>query len=505
MINFHQLISPAFLVVALLALPASPKAQKKINADSLRAVISKEPANIAAHEMYIDGMMKDTTTLVKQYQQWMKQFPNTAAVPYAYALIYAYQESPAARPFLLKAVQLDPKLAMAWSELAIDAERWGNFRESREYMAKAVAAAPNNPEFLFSYANAFKTSDPEKYHALNEELIQKFPESQQSAQSLYWSASRENDLQKKIALYERLRNDYPLTKFRWSGYAMSDYFDLLLEDNAEAALKLATDILHMPGVDKESQHEFDRKSALANLLIKVNELLAANKTSEAGALLSTARITRWGKEPAILALAKTRVIASAGGPAPAYDSLLAYYIKTPAVRMKTALISYGAQTGKNAGAVDNDILKQLSATSQEANFTLNAYLSPEKVSLKDYQGKVVLLTFWFPGCGPCRGEFPHFENVLGNFKGAPVSYVGINIESTQDAYVIPFIKSSGYSFTPLKDEEANRHNLPVNGAPTNYLIDQQGRIVFKNFMIQDHDAELLLQDMIALLLKKPVS
>ena len=139
---------------------------------------------------------------------------------------------------------------------------------------------------------------------------------------------------------------------------------------------------------------------------------------------------------------------------------------------------------------------------KEASFSLESYLADGKVSMKDYKGKVVLLTFWFPGCGPCRGEFPHFEKVLKNFNGQPVSYLGINIVRDQDAYVVPFVKSSKYSFTPLKDVETNRQNLPVRGAPTNYLIDQDGKIIFKNFMIQNHDAELMLEDMIRLLLEK---
>lgn len=173
--------------------------------------------------------------------------------------------------------------------------------------------------------------------------------------------------------------------------------------------------------------------------------------------------------------------------------------------MKEALIAYGEKSGKPAAAVYEDIRQKLASTAKKASFNLDAYLTSGKVTMNDYKGKVVLLTFWFPGCGPCRGEFPHFESVLKNFKSQPVSYVGVNVVADQDEYVVPFIKTSGYSFTPLKDVEANRHNLPVRGAPTNYLIDQNGRIIFSNFMIQNHDAELMLQDMIQLLLSNPVS
>ena len=32
--------------------------------------------------------------------------------------------------------------------------------------------------------------------------------------------------------------------------------------------------------------------------------------------------------------------------------------------------------------------------------------------LESYRGKVVLINFWYPSCGPCRGEFPTLQRVL---------------------------------------------------------------------------------------------
>jgi hypothetical protein len=58
------------------------------------------------------------------------------------------------------------------------------------------------------------------------------------------------------------------------------------------------------------------------------------------------------------------------------------------------------------------------------------------------------------------------------------------------------MKSSGYSFIPLKDEEDKRGNLVAPGAPTNYLIDGSGRIIFKNFRT-DSDNERVLELMIS--------
>ena len=53
------------------------------------------------------------------------------------------------------------------------------------------------------------------------------------------------------------------------------------------------------------------------------------------------------------------------------------------------------------------------------------------------------------------------------------------------------MKSSGYSFIPLKDEEDKRGNLVAPGAPTNYLIDGNGRIIFKNFRTDGNNERVL--------------
>ena len=209
-ITFNHLIT-----AALLSLPSMANAQLKQKGDSLIGVINKHPENIAAHDAYIQAMWKDSAAVVKQYQLWTKKFPKEAGIAYGYGKFYTNMESPAARPFLLKAVALNPKLADAWQELSIDAERWGEFDKARDFMGKAAAAEPDNADYLFYYANSLEKDDPEKYREMCNELIKKFPESQRGAQALYWMAFRAPDMQKKKALYEQMRRDFPVSKFSW--------------------------------------------------------------------------------------------------------------------------------------------------------------------------------------------------------------------------------------------------------------------------------------------------
>src|SRR5712671_1555375 len=133
--------------------------------NKLRLAVEKSPNNIEAHEAYIKALgfskwgAPDNPELVKQYEEWMKKFPNSAVVPYALGHAYIGKESPKAKPYLLKAVEIDPKFDKAWYDLFSDAQRWGNEEKGREYLAKAVAANPKDASLAFAYASSFKEVD----------------------------------------------------------------------------------------------------------------------------------------------------------------------------------------------------------------------------------------------------------------------------------------------------------------------------------------------------------
>jgi len=104
----------------------------------LRADVESNPADFKKHQDYIKAVGFETTELEKQYDAWIKQFPQIASVPFAIGDAYCNRESPKAKPYLLKAIAIDPKLDKAYSNLWIDAERWGDFAASRAYLGKAV-------------------------------------------------------------------------------------------------------------------------------------------------------------------------------------------------------------------------------------------------------------------------------------------------------------------------------------------------------------------------------
>lgn len=493
-------------IVSVLMLPMLVFAQEKpkMVADpavlnKLKTAIEADPNNLKAHEEYIKASGIENKQTLAQYEIWHKKFPKSAIIPYAVGAAYANEESPKAKPYLLEAINIDPRLAKAWSDLWIDAERWGKFELGREYLAKAVAAEPQNPDYAFYFSSSFATLDREKYIQLTEELVKRFPSSERGAQGLYWLAVRSPEKADKVKWFAVLKSTYAPEKFGWSSSGMSSYFDLLLQENPQKAQELAKEL----EAKKVEGQNWAQLGKIAESFVKIQSLIAEKKPEQAQELIHSIKLPRYFRSNNTLLVLKAKVAEIAYHPNAGYDTLMKALTKTPAVSIKEQLMVYGRKSGKTAAEVEADIWKHIDATAKAAtSFTLKRYLTSGFASLADFKGKVVLLTYWFPGCGPCRGEFPHFENVIRKFKGQQVDYVGINIVPEQDEYVIPFMKSSGYSFTPLADvKDRVKGNLDNRGAaPTNFLIDQSGRIIFSNFRT-DGDNEEDLEMMINLVLK----
>ena len=49
--------------------------------------------------------------------------------------------------------------------------------------------------------------------------------------------------------------------------------------------------------------------------------------------------------------------------------------------------------------------------------------------LRYFRGKVVLLSFWFSTCPPCRDLFPHEQRLVKLYQGKPFVMLGVNLDA----------------------------------------------------------------------------
>ncbi len=172
----------------------------------------------------------------------------------------------------------------------------------------------------------------------------------------------------------------------------------------------------LPNTEETRQEEWTRRQLVAQKFKEAKALQA--EPDKALALLAGLNTRRDAVVAEELALLKASLESSAGRTQQAYDSLLKFQSAKPSDEIGKAIGAYAAKLGKNEAAIQRDLSALRERKAKQATpFTLDAYFTKNKISLSDYKGKVILLTYWFPGCGPCRGEFPHFENVLKKFRG----------------------------------------------------------------------------------------
>lgn len=483
--------------------------------EKLKQAIESNPDDLSAHTNYlkeigfVGGGMKsefNDQALVKQYTEWMKKFPNSAVVPYALGHGYISKESPNARPYLLKAVTIDPNFDKAYFDLWSDGQRWGEFEKANEYLQKAISAAPQNPDYAFYYLNG-QQKNHQEYVKLSLDFVKKFSTSERAPQSLYWLSHREQNYAEKIRFYELLKNSFSINKSPWTSSGLSEYYEVLLTNEPEKSVALCEFALKNIDKDSRGKKGWEDNMVLSKQVVEINNLLSGGKSTEAEAIINTIAIpARYGDTRLFLLLTQSKIFDAVGKTDQAYKTLLQVFAKTPVEKIFPALTLYGTKLGKNVDVIKKEVKHIRDTASKMApDFALQNYYTGNINKLSDLKDKVILLTYWFPGCGPCRAEFPYFENVVKKFKGRrEFLYLGINIVPEQDEYVLPFMKSSGYSFIPLKDNDKWQKGALDNrsAAPVNFLIDgRSGKVVFSNFRTDESNQDML-EMMIGSMLEK---
>jgi peroxiredoxin len=93
-------------------------------------------------------------------------------------------------------------------------------------------------------------------------------------------------------------------------------------------------------------------------------------------------------------------------------------------------------------------------------------------ALADYRGKVVVLDFWYRGCGWCMKAMPQMKQVAEEFKNDPVVIFGMNTDRDEnDAKFV--VEKMGLNYATLK-ATGIPEKYGVRGYPTLFVIDPQG-------------------------------
>ena len=117
-------------------------------------------------------------------------------------------------------------------------------------------------------------------------------------------------------------------------------------------------------------------------------------------------------------------------------------------------------------------------------------LDGKKVSLSDYQGKVLILDFWATWCGPCLAELPYFQELVNLYKNDPsVAFLTISQDRSKDV-VRKFIEQKGYTFPVIFDTGIGQL-FEIEGIPVLIVIDQEGKIRYRHFGFDPNNVDFI--------------
>ena len=112
------------------------------------------------------------------------------------------------------------------------------------------------------------------------------------------------------------------------------------------------------------------------------------------------------------------------------------------------------------------------------------------VDVNAYKGKVVLIDFWGSWCVPCRISHPALKELYDQYKSKGFEIIGISNEiansnrdkKKQDIAWRKAVKEDGLSWPQILYDPAIKDivkEYDINGYPTKFLIDQNGKFVMR--------------------------
>ena len=108
------------------------------------------------------------------------------------------------------------------------------------------------------------------------------------------------------------------------------------------------------------------------------------------------------------------------------------------------------------------------------------------ISSADYAGEVLVLNFWYAGCGPCRAEAPYLEDAFQATRAEGADFLGVNIfdgpeqaQAFDETYGISYPSILARGDVGLKQSFAAWTSLQA--APTTLVLDREGRVAARFF------------------------
>ncbi|HXC77199.1 MAG TPA: TlpA disulfide reductase family protein [Candidatus Acidoferrum sp.] len=106
-------------------------------------------------------------------------------------------------------------------------------------------------------------------------------------------------------------------------------------------------------------------------------------------------------------------------------------------------------------------------------------LSGKKVSLADFKGDPVLITFWATWCTACQGELPTVQRIRDQFSSNGFHVLAVNYRETSSSRMSQYLAGLHVNLEAVIDPEgtiASAYGVDI-GLPISVLLDRTGTVV----------------------------
>lgn len=136
--------------------------------------------------------------------------------------------------------------------------------------------------------------------------------------------------------------------------------------------------------------------------------------------------------------------------------------------------------------------EKITVGSKAPDFTLSG-IDGTQISLSDFEGKTVLLTFWASWCPTCRAENEHLKEIYPDYKNEEFEILAVSLDRSKtnwekavekDAITWPQVSDLKGVDSPV----ATKYG--VYSTPTTFLIDSSGVIIGKDLRGEELEEQL---------------
>jgi peroxiredoxin len=140
---------------------------------------------------------------------------------------------------------------------------------------------------------------------------------------------------------------------------------------------------------------------------------------------------------------------------------------------------------------DASTLVKIGDTAPVFNFEID---KNKTVNIRDYRGKIVMITFFATWCPPCRLELPRVEKEIWEKYSLNPKFA-LFIFGREEGWdkVLNFKANNQYTFLMLPDEGRKIFSLyATQSIPRTILLDESGKIIYQSIGYSTSDFEELL-------------